>query len=413
MLDVYLGDLLVGSIGASSPGITRFVFDEAYVRGEGRPRLSLSMIDIHGRPRAPQRSRFGRLPAFFSNALPEGRLRTYLAEAAGVDERDEEALIAVLGDDLPGAMIVRSTEASTAPPVRDTHELAQPMHFSLAGVQLKFSALADPDAKGLTIPVSGVGGDWIVKLPSRRFDALPQTEAMTMTFAARCGITVPEHRLVPLSDVHGLPADAIDGGGPAYAIRRYDRVEDRRIHQEDFAQVFSEYDKYQKPIYTRIAETLTLAFRFEDFEEFLRRLVFNIAIGNGDAHLKNFSVLYPNGVDPILAPAYDLVPTRRFIHDDPAIPIFEVTHWNQITISEFEALAREAGASPRIVTRVVNEMVERVRATWRETREELSDRDIRRTIDAQLATVPLFGGKPVARHRPPSRGRAASGPRKS
>lgn len=410
MLDVHLGDLLVGTLGASSPGITRFVFDEEYIRLESRPTLSLGMIDVHGSPSAPRRSRFGRLPAFFSNALPEGRLRSYLAEAAGIDERNEEALLAILGDDLPGAMIVRSTEPSQSPPAVAARDEEHVMHFSLAGVQLKFSALLDPDAKGLTIPVSGVGGDWIVKLPSRRFEALPEAEAMTMTFAAHCGIDVPEHRLIGLSDIHGLPDGVTEAIGPAYAVRRYDRADGRRIHQEDFTQVFSEYDKYQKPIYTRIAETLLLAFRFEDLEEFLKRLVFNIAIANGDAHLKDFSVVYPNGIDPILAPAYDLVPTRRFLKNDPAIPIFEATHWGQITITEFEALAHAAGASPRIVSRVVNDAVERIRALWPEQcAETITDPEIRRTIDTQLATVPLFGGEPVSRQRRPPRMRAPRG----
>ncbi|HEX3468289.1 MAG TPA: HipA domain-containing protein [Candidatus Elarobacter sp.] len=405
MLDVYLGDLLVGTIGAVSPGVTRFVFDEEYARLEHPQTLSLSMLDDRGNPRAPGRSRFGRLPAFFSNALPEGRLRTYLAEAAGVDERNEEALLTVLGDDLPGAVIVRSTtEPAASFQVNAARNEEHPMRFSLAGVQLKFSALLDPDAKGLTIPVSGVGGDWIVKLPSRRFEALPQAEAMAMTFAARCGIDVPEHRLVPLSDIHGLPENIAESADSAYAIRRYDRAGGHRIHQEDFAQVLSEYDKYQKPVYTRIAEALVVAFRFEDLEEFLKRLVFNIAIANGDAHLKNFSVVYPNGIDPVLAPAYDLVPTRRFVKNDPPIPIFETTHWEKITIGEFEALARAAGASQRIVSRIVNDAVERIRAVWSDCSQQLiTDVEVRRTIETQLATVPLLGGRPLPRRTRPVR----------
>lgn len=409
MLDVYLNELLVGTIGSSSPGVTRFLFDDVYVGLPNPPRLSLSMVDVHGRPRAPRRSRFARLPAFFSNALPEGRLRTYLAQANDVDERDEESLLAALGDDLPGALIVRSDRPLPGASARSGTPSSnrRHMHFSLAGVQLKFSALADVDAKGLTIPVSGVGGDYIVKLPSRRFDRLPEAEAMVMTFAARCGITVPEHRLVPLSEIGGIPGDAVHGAGPAYAIKRYDRIDGRRIHQEDFAQVFSEYDKYQLPIYSRIAEALLAAFRFEDFEEFLRRLVFNIAIANGDAHLKNFSAVYPDGIDAQLSPAYDLVPTRRFIDGDPTIPIFRATKWDHITIEEFEGLAREAGASVRIVTHIVNDMVERVRTVWLQTKDEMDDLDVRRAIDAQFATVPLFGGTVDPAKRSPRRaGRA-------
>ena len=68
------------------------------------------------------------------------------------------------------------------------------LRFSLAGVQLKFSAMGDARG-GLTIPARGVGGDWIVKLPSLQFPGVPENEFSMMTLARAVGISVPVVKL--------------------------------------------------------------------------------------------------------------------------------------------------------------------------------------------------------------------------
>ena len=52
--------------------------------------------------------------------------------------------------------------------------------------------------------------------------------------------------------------------------------------------------------------------RLDQIGEFVRRLVVNILIGNGDAHLKNWSIIYRDKINPQLAPAYDLVSTIHY-----------------------------------------------------------------------------------------------------
>jgi serine/threonine-protein kinase HipA len=404
MLDVYLYGGIVGSIGFSSSGITSFTFDEEYLADPRRPTLSQSMLDRHGEPRAPRRSSFGRLPAFFSNLLPEGRLRAYLAERAGADERDELALIAVLGDDLPGALKIRRDGAQRQPlEPRPVPSGDEPMRFSLAGVQLKFSALGNDDSKGLTIPASGVGGNWIVKLPSRRFDRVPEAEAATMTFAAAIGIDVPEHRLVDVASIEGLPK-GIDDLGTAYAVRRYDRTDDGGlIHQEDFAQVLAAYpgDKYKPPSMAPIAAIIAEACNSDDAQEFVRRLVFSIGVGNGDMHLKNVSLTYPDGRTPRLAPAYDFVPTARYVPGDGfAIPVVRTKRWEAITEDEFIELAANAGLSRHATIATVRDTAERMRAVWPSVRETAGFDDATQAlIERHLARVPLLGGKakPLAR----------------
>lgn len=74
--------------------------------------------------------------------------------------------------------------------------------FSLAGVALKFSMLAQGDR--LTIPAFGEGGDWIVKLPDSRYPEVPRNELAMMTLAKAVGIDVPEVRLVHRDLVESL-----------------------------------------------------------------------------------------------------------------------------------------------------------------------------------------------------------------
>lgn len=151
----------------------------------------------------------------------------------------------VLGGDserLPGA----STESAEAA-----------LRFSLAGVQLKLSAALKADG-GLTIPATGIGGAWILKLPASRMMALPENEFAMMTLAKKVGIPVPPVRLISLDDVSGLPREMHKWAGQALAIRRFDRPEKgRRVHMEDFAQVFG-----QSTLYRRFHTSRTMALRW-------------------------------------------------------------------------------------------------------------------------------------------------------
>lgn len=194
---------------------------------------------------------------FFSNLLPEGTLRDYLARRAVVKSIHEYPLLALVGQDLPGAVKALPIEAaplpSTAPSSAQVEETTtQALRFSLAGVQLKFSAIQNRGKKGgLTIPANGMGGDWIIKLPSVRHPDVPENEFAAMNLARLVGINVPNIDLLPLVSITGLPAGIGRYGTSAYAIRRFDRNETCAVHIEDFAQVFPD-DKYENASYRQI-----------------------------------------------------------------------------------------------------------------------------------------------------------------
>jgi serine/threonine-protein kinase HipA len=117
----------------------------------------------------------------------------------------------------------------------NAHPRERGLRFSLAGVQLKFSAVMEASG-GLTIPAEGMGGSWIVKLPFHRFPAVPENEFAMLGLARRVGIAVPENRLVPMSDIKGLPEEARAPAGKALAVRHFDRLPGgESVHMEDFA----------------------------------------------------------------------------------------------------------------------------------------------------------------------------------
>lgn len=375
-LGVLLGDVHVGMLAREAGGRIRFLFDEQYAQMPNRPVLSLSYESIPGEllATAPRAYSGGLLPPFFSNLLPEGALRDLLIRRSGVRTLDEFGLIRVLGKDLPGKVRVGDFEGAhidtDQPTLREQGELGdEPLRFSLAGVQIKMSAALKADG-GLTIPASGVGGDWIVKLPSARMEAVPENEFAMMTLAGEIGIPVPEVTLVALDTISGLPMEIRGLSGPALAVRRFDRREGgRRVHMEDFAQVFGRFPdrKYEHHSYAHIAAVLgnTSVNGRRDALSLVRQVVFSSLIGNGDAHLKNWSVLYEDPCRPVLSPAYDLVSTVPYIPDDRhALGFGGSKRFRPLDDRRIERFAKVAGLPIGAVRMEVRDTVERTMAAW-------------------------------------------------
>ena len=192
--------------------------------------------------------------------------------------------------------------------------------FSLAGAQWKMSARSA--GRGLTTSAEALGREFIAKFHSPEYPDLPQCEFATMKWAQCVGMNTPEFELRSVSDFDAIPEDMPTGNGLVFVTARFDRVNSRRIHMEDFAQILDRppgHEQYRGN-YEEIASLLRWISP-NSIDEFIKLVVFNLICGNGDAHLKNFSVLYDNGRDAALSPAYDLVstfasrigtPTRRF-----------------------------------------------------------------------------------------------------
>jgi serine/threonine-protein kinase HipA len=405
VLDVRLYGQPIGTLTRFPGDQVLFAFNEAYISDQNRPTLSLSFKDIRGGLITDVRTTQTRLPPFFANLLPEpGPMRDLLAARANIRPQREFFLIAVLGRDLPGALQIQP--AGSMPPedasvvMEQSTENSQspaPLRFSLAGVQLKFSAVQGA-AGGLTVPADGVGGSWIVKLPSSRYPDVPENEFAMMELARRVGIAVPETRLIPINEISGIPSETTSLGERAFVIRRFDRsAPGELIHIEDFAQVFGVYpeEKYGRPgqraSYRNIADVLRAETGEPGVSEFIRRLVFNILIGNADMHLKNWSLIYQNRRRPELSPAYDFVSTIAYIPDDKlALTFVDSKEFASVTAEQFERFAMKARLPARLTLSVVRETVARFADAWEAFDSSSIPERVREAIQAHLATVPIW-----------------------
>jgi serine/threonine-protein kinase HipA len=399
-----MADLVV-SVGGVRAGLLRrnnegsiFELDEEYLALADRPVLGQIFEDS---PDRPYRTRQG-VPSWFANLLPEGPLRRLIAERAGVHERRSLFLLGLLGDDLPGAVVIHpSTDMGSEEEESQPHtvDADSDLRFSLAGVQLKFSAARDD--RGLTIPARGQGGDWIVKLPDQRYDGVPENEYSMIELARRSGITVPAAQLVEVSDIEGLPEGVPASDKRALAVERFDRVAGgSRVHIEDFAQVLGlpPSAKYGATNYDTIVRVLAALRIDEDVDEILRRLVFMVGIGNSDAHAKNWSLIYPDGRTARLAPAYDLLAVSLYEKIDPRLKarlaLKLVGHDTAETITEatFRRLAQRAHIDEERTIAVVRAQVTTIQNAWTELQRtsDTLEPQLSELLDERFANLSLF-----------------------
>lgn len=394
-LNVLLHGATIGTLTQLGGDRTLFAFNDDYVENPQRPTLSLSFRGDAGELLLDQRPTRRRVPPFFANLLPEGHLRRYLAAKAGVNETRDFPLLHALGGDLAGAVQVLPSESVVVPAQGEGDEGASasgPLRFSLAGVQLKLSAL-EAATGGLTIPAHGAGGDWILKLPSAAYARIPENEFAVMQLASRLGIDTPEVRLVDTQDVEGLPTDLGELAGNALAVRRFDRGPSGPVHIEDFAQVFRLYPerKYERASYRNIAEVLWNEVGEEAIDEFVRRLTFSALIGNADMHLKNWSLIYPDGKAPALSPAYDLLSTIAYLPDETmALRLGRSKRWRELTLEQVRYFAARSSIPERPAVEAATETVVRFRQLWPAEALHLGlPPSTTAIIDRHLASLPI------------------------
>ena len=430
-LDVLLYGEPVGTLTHVDGDRTLFAFNSAYIEDENRPVLGLGFKDRLGGLMTEFRPTQTRLLPFFSNLLPEGHMRTYLAERAGVNQVREFFLLWALGADLPGAITIGSSDTEIWPTHNrndddhghdgDHNGRPNALRFSLAGVQLKFSAINEAQG-GLTIPAKGVGGSYIVKLPSREFSGVPENEFSMMVLARRIGMKVPAVRLVDVAEINNLPAGITTQKGQALAVERFDRFqfyEDSDIfgervsqsfgqrvgqrvgqklvhgvtHMEDFAQIFRVYpeDKYKNASARNIAQVIAAEGSAADIAEFIRRLTFNTLIGNADMHLKNWSMIYPDRRHAALAPAYDFVSTIAFMPDNKAaLNVSRTKRFDEFSEDELSHLAAKAMLPEKLVLDTAHETVALFHQHWQAEKTNLAlSTEIIAAIEKHFQTIPI------------------------
>lgn len=372
VLDIYLKETKVGSIVRTPGDFNAFSFEDSYRATGGLPVLSLSFRSVSGGLRKDPKPLAGTLPAFFANLLPEEKLREAMEKhhAGNVRPGNDFDLLAALGADLPGAVrvlpgdgVVSSTivQAGAPPKVR----------FSLAGVQMKLSVMKNTGkGGGLTLPIHDGEGQYIAKFPSTAFPGVSENEFANLALAEAIGMDVPARELVDQSDFEEIPEEfRTMADGKVLLVKRFDRLDGgARVHIEDFAQVFAipPARKYDGAAYHDIAAVLNVAVSSTAALEFVRRLTLAVLTGNGDMHLKNWSVIYPgDGNSPAIAPVYDVLSTVPYIPADAmALSLGGERAFKALQAPRWRSFANRARLPEPATLKAVMETVELVNQHW-------------------------------------------------
>lgn len=378
--------------------ILRVSFDDAFIVDPQRATISLGFrgeteAATQAILRATRDRRLtssdGRWPPFFQNLLPEGHNRDRLAKDRGCDKDDEFELLAAAGHDLMGALEVEPVPAQEGIPAEVRHwhaalglDMVEPGFVevpvqdaaALPGVVTKFSAVQD--GRRYCVQRHGNAGSFILKLPSTRHPDLVDIEAAGFVLCKALDLDCAGHSVIRKEDAElpeHVPFEHI------LAVKRFDRrAEGRRIHMEEFAQVlgYTPRQKYGKSMLQDYGQMLRVLNHFslrphQDVAEFVNRFIAFILLGNTDAHLKNWALIYPDGRNPVLSPLYDPVSVSSFFAEAPerdyGINRAIDAKLAAFTWTDIEALLGHGGVvRPRELVRKGKQLVARAQEVWPE-----------------------------------------------
>lgn len=332
-LDVHLHGGLIGSLERIENGRLRFSYDEA-VPTDLTPPLSLSL------PVRTEAYEDEECRGYFSGLLPEGGFLRGVARAFGVSASNAFSVLDAIGGECAGAVSLSPPGAGRPPAGSPKWLDAAELYETLADTPERVMA-AGLDGEGLRLSLAGAqeklpvmfgggriaitSGDppstHIIKLPISRFRDTVANENYCLTLAAASGLTVVEAGARSADRAASL-GHTTDESIPFLQVTRYDRVAGppmRRIHQEDFCQALGRppEQKYEVEGGPSVADCAALLTRHSaipgrDRLAFSDALLFNLVIGNLDAHSKNYSLILEGPDAPRLAPLYDLLSTAIY-----------------------------------------------------------------------------------------------------
>ncbi|HEU4410018.1 MAG TPA: HipA domain-containing protein [Polyangiaceae bacterium] len=205
------------------------------------------------------------------------------------------------------------------------------------------------------------------------------------------GVEAPRLRLGRIADFERLPEGIPTGDGTIYLIERFDRRPGGvRVHMEDFAQVLDRPNLYGGPSEHLAAVVARLC--PQSLRALCERLAFCAVCGNGDGHLKNWSLLYPDGRRAALSPAYDIIATVLYpgVDDILALSLGGSDRFESVGATSFEKFARVSGLTFGEVSRWAEDAARRARQVWAEQGADLPFTQVERArLEWHLARVPL------------------------
>ncbi len=394
-----------GTLEGTDHNDTVFTYDDAYLNDTSAAALSVS-LPLEEVSFDPVKTRI-----FFEGMLPEGFIRHSLADRMHIDETDYISMLHNLGRECIGAVrISKDDEVSKEEyiPVTDREieqlaaegaaistEIVTKTHLSLAGASGKVGLYYDPDSDKWYLPVGTAPSTHIVKQSHVRYKGIVANERLSMLTAAKCGIETAESFIVNT----GAAAES----EVLYATKRYDRMitdnsekigtlaRPNRLHQEDFAQALgiSSAQKYEKAEDHYMAQMFKVIREYsadpiQDQLKLWDRVIFNFLIGNTDAHIKNYSLLYSPDMRSIrLAPAYDIVSTVVYENStrEMSMKIGNTIGIDDVTSESFEQAASDIRLGRSLAMKRYDMMFNRFENSLREAADELNEEGFRTAMD--------------------------------
>ncbi len=387
LLNIWWDERIVGQLSQDEHGELGFSYAKEWIEDDNAPQLSASL--------PKQINAFSRRECrpFFGGLLPEESQRDAVAKILGVSRGNDFALLHRLGGDVAGALQLLQIDALPQeprpvahPPALSEAELIRvldtlpirpllagegELRLSLAGAQSKLPIILVDAMPALALP--GQPTTHILKPPISRFGATTENEAFVMRLA----------KAVELDVANVTPR--IIAGRTFLLIERYDRETNdqgtiKRLHQEDFCQALAvpseiKYASEGGPSFRDCFDLLRRisARPAQDVLKLLDAAIFNLIVGNADAHGKNFSLLYERQ-GPRLAPLYDLLSTVYYPDLSPklAMKIGKQAVLEDINTRTWAAFAQDSGLGLPIIRRRVSELSEAVLETASDIAQTLS-----------------------------------------
>lgn len=363
-----------GALEIDENGDLAFTYDAAWLADPATRAISISL------PKRAEPFNRRETRPFFAGLLPDEGQRDAVARALGVSKTNDFRLLEQLGGDVAGALTLwpdgetppaasglakaepledaRLVEILDTLPIRPFLAGDEGLRLSLAGAQQKLPVVLVNGR--IALPAAGQPSTHILKPPIPRLTATTENEALAMRLASATGL-----KAAPVE-----PRRTADR--PYLLVERYDRTITaegivQRLHQEDFCQALGvapekKYASEGGPTFPpcfdlvrqAVAQPAPAVLRLVD------AAIFNVIVGNADAHGKNFSLLYPPaGID--FAPLYDLMCTAAYpgVHAKLAMKIGKRATLDEFTPQTWEDFGREIGVGAPYVRRRAAALAER------------------------------------------------------
>lgn len=227
---------------------------------------------------------------------------------------------------------------------------------TVPGVQTKLSLEISRKAEEVDkLTIVGLWGRYILKPPSNRWRELPENEHCTMMMAEAAGIETVPYGLIHLTS-----------GERAYITKRIDRDEKgNKFAMEDMCQLTGRLteDKY-KGSHEQIAKVVKQhsANPLFDLTRLFELIMFSYLTGNGDMHLKNFSLFKDPGLGWKLAPSYDLLSTRLVIPEEKDPEELSLTlrgKKSNFQLESFQEFGRHIGLNAKQIQNIIENLNEK------------------------------------------------------